>query len=105
MRAQPYMTIIEVASTMSDTLLNTTTELVTLTLPAIERVKFLIGKQQNPNLKLRIGVKGGGCSGLSYVMNLEEQSKERDIVYTVGDITVLIDRKAAPFLSGVQLDY
>src|SRR5262249_28335403 len=79
--------------------------ILTITPAALERVRTLIAKQGNPALKLRVGVKGGGCSGLSYVLNLEERPTERDHVYEMEGITVLVDKKSARFLEGVTLDY
>jgi iron-sulfur cluster assembly protein len=84
---------------------DTETPVVTLTPAAVAQVRFLIQNQGNPNLKLRIGVKGGGCSGLSYVLNLEENPTERDMVFEVEGLTVLVDRKSARFISGLTLDY
>jgi iron-sulfur cluster assembly protein len=90
---------------MTDTLTDVSTPILTVTPAAIRQVKFLIQKRGNANLKLRVGVKGGGCSGLSYVMNLEENATARDLVYEMDGLTVLIDPKSARFLEGVTLDY
>ena len=78
---------------------------VNLTPSAIAQVKFLMNKKGNANLMLRIGVKGGGCSGLSYIMNLEEAATDRDNVHTVDGISIIVDKRAEPFLDGVELDY
>ena len=83
----------------------TLTQPISLTANAIGQVKFLIRKKGNDNLKLRIGVKGGGCSGLSYVMNLEETPTDKDELFTVEELSVIIDKRALPFLEGVVLDY
>lgn len=78
---------------------------VHVTSQAVARVKDLIAKQGKPNLHLRVGVKGGGCSGLSYMMTLEEEIKPSDICYTQDGVLVVVDPKSAKFLSGVVLDY
>ena len=78
---------------------------IDITPSAIEQVKFLIQKKNNDGLALRIGVKGGGCSGLSYVMNLEETPTDRDLVYEVDGVRIFVDKKSARFLDGIQLDY
>jgi iron-sulfur cluster assembly protein len=78
---------------------------ITLTPAAIQQIKFLLQKKGNPNLALRIGVKGGGCSGLSYVMSLEETPTERDFVFEREGVRVIVDKKSARFLDGVELDY
>jgi iron-sulfur cluster assembly protein len=90
---------------MSDTLTAPVEPIVALTPAAVQQVNYLKQKRGNPNLKLRLGVKGGGCSGLSYIMSLEESASERDLVYEVDGLTVLVDSKSARFLSGVTLDY
>ena len=79
--------------------------IVTLTPAAISQVRYLLQKKGNPALGLRLGVKGGGCSGLSYVMNLEENPTEKDHTYEVEGVQVFDDKKSATFLEGVTLDY
>src|SRR5579871_3428056 len=90
---------------MSDTVMERATPVVMLTPDAIKQVKFLIQKQGNPALGLRLGVKGGGCSGLSYTMTLDANATERDFVYEIDGLRVFVDKKSARFLDGIQLDY
>ena len=90
---------------MSHNVLETVEPFVTITPEAVKQVRFLSAKKGNPNLGLRIGVKGGGCSGLSYVMNLEEEPTERDVVFTVDGLRVFVDKRSARFLDGLTLDY
>lgn len=78
---------------------------LTLTASAVKQVKFLIAKKNNAELGLRVGVKGGGCSGLSYSMTLDENTTERDITYRVEGVRIIVDRKSASFLAGTTLDY
>ncbi len=80
-------------------------QLVTITPAAVKQVRRLIEKRGNSALGLRVGVKGGGCSGLSYVMNLEEAPRDTDTVYEVDGLRVMIDPKSARFMQGVTLDY
>jgi iron-sulfur cluster assembly protein len=55
---------------------------------------------------LRVGVKGGGCSGLSYVMDFDDTTEEYDEVIEVdGGLKVVIDRKSVLYLYGTELDY
>lgn len=79
--------------------------ILTLTPGAVKQIKFLIERKGNPNLALRVGVKGGGCSGLSYSMTLDENSTERDLVTEIDGVRVIVDRKSARFLAGTILDY
>ena len=90
---------------MSDTVLEAADPIVTLTPSAVKQVKFLIDKQNCTKQCLRIAVKGGGCSGLSYVMNLEEAPGDRDEVFEIDGLTVLVDAKSARFITGLKLDY
>ena len=85
--------------------MDTETAVIQITQEALQRVKFLIKKQGNDRLCLRVGVKGGGCSGLSYFLNLEENATERDLVVEMDGVTVLVDKKSAQFLAGTTLDY
>lgn len=78
---------------------------ITATDRAIARVRQLIEKDGRPNVSLRIGLKGGGCSGLEYVMKLELEARESDLKATWDGITVLCDPKSARFLAGTTLDY
>lgn len=78
---------------------------ITLTPTAVKQFKFLAAKKGDPNLYLRLGVKGGGCSGLSYVMKFEPSSLAGDLEYNFDGLNVIVDPKSAKFLDGVTLDY
>ena len=95
---------------MSDTavlepITETSAHPVLLTPAAVAQVKRLRAKKGDDALKLRVGVKGGGCSGLSYVLGLEETPRATDAVYDVDGVTVLVDPKSAQFIQGMTLDY
>ncbi len=79
--------------------------IVAITPAAAKQVRYLKSKKGDPGLGLRIGVKGGGCSGLSYVMALEPEARETDITYQVEDLRIFVDPKSARFLEGTTLDY
>lgn len=78
---------------------------LTATEAAITRIRQLVQKDGKPGSFLRIGLKGGGCSGLEYVMKLDEQVREGDLVADWGGVTVRCDLKSARFLEGTVLDY
>jgi iron-sulfur cluster assembly protein len=78
---------------------------VTLTPAAVQQVRRIMKKQNMENACLRVGVKGGGCSGLSYVLMLDDAPTPRDVVYEVEGLTVVVDKKSARFLNGTTLDY
>jgi len=77
---------------------------VTLTGDAIKRISFLQEKEGGA-AKLRIEVRGGGCSGFSYGFRFDTEVNEDDLVIQEGDVTVLIDETSMQFLGGAQIDY
>jgi iron-sulfur cluster assembly protein len=80
--------------------------MITLTQAATQEVKRLMEKEAKPNLGLRLGVKGGGCSGFSYVMALDEAvPKQHDTVFEQDGIKVLVDAKSHLYLDGTTIDY
>ena len=54
---------------------------------------------------LRLGVQGGGCSGLSYNIRFDTQARERDRIFQFGDVRVFVDPKSFIYLHGMILDY
>ena len=80
--------------------------MITLTPIAVEEIKRLFEKDARSNPALRVGVKGGGCSGMSYTMGLDEvNAGEHDQMFEYAGITVLIDTKSAQYLDGMTIDY
>ena len=80
--------------------------MITLTPSATQEVKRLIEKEQKPNVALRLGVKGGGCSGFSYQMLLDEATpKQYDTVFEQDGVKVLVDAKSHLYLDGTTLDF
>jgi iron-sulfur cluster assembly protein len=78
--------------------------LVQVSPKALKEIQRFLAQQDNPNLGIRLAIKGGGCSGLSYHMDYDEP-KERDHVLNQDGISVLIDRKSAIYLKGMTLDF
>jgi iron-sulfur cluster assembly protein len=78
--------------------------MIHLTEAARAEVKRLLEKENNPAIGLRVGVKGGGCSGLSYVLDFGPQ-KENDKVFEESGVRVFVDPKSYLYLSGLTLDY
>src|SRR5512146_328631 len=54
---------------------------------------------------IRLGVQGGGCSGLSYTVQFDTQPRERDRVFQFGEVRVFVDPKSFIYLAGITLDY
>ena len=80
--------------------------MITLTAPATQEVKRLIEKEQKPNLGLRIGVKGGGCSGMTYVLAIDEAiPKQYDTLFEQDGVKIIVDAKSHLYLDGTTIDY
>ena len=80
--------------------------MITLTTAAAQEAKRLMEKEQKPNLGLRVGVKGGGCSGMTYVLAVDEATpKQYDTVFEQEGVKVLIDAKSHLYLDGTTIDY
>jgi len=69
------------------------------------KVSALLQRQGRPNGVLRVAVVGGGCSGLQYKMDLQDQPANRDILVESGGIRVVVDPKSALYVTGSELDY
>jgi iron-sulfur cluster assembly protein len=81
-----------------------TDKLVTLTESAQLEVQRLIDAEDTAEVGLRLGIKGGGCSGLSYVLDFTAP-QEGDTVIDYGGFKVYLDRKSTIYLSGIRLDH
>lgn len=81
-------------------------EEVIITPRAIVEIKKIKSDNGIPETHaLRLGVKGGGCSGLSYVLAFDDGTREGDTEFQIGDVTVKIDPKSLFYLSGTTLDF
>jgi len=76
-----------------------------LTEHAVKQVKQLMDAQHLENVYLRMGVKGGGCSGLSYSLEFDNEIGPRDKKFDIDGIQVVCDAKSYLYLNGVTLDY
>jgi iron-sulfur cluster insertion protein len=77
----------------------------TLTDAAADKVKSLIEAEGNPELVLRVAVRPGGCSGLSYEMFFDSDVAADDVRIEHGGVAVVIDPASAPHLGGASLDF
>jgi iron-sulfur cluster assembly protein len=77
---------------------------ITLTDNAVERIRSLIPAEEPGERGLRVKVVGGGCSGLSYKMDLDEK-REGDRVFERDGARLYVDRKSYLYLAGTELDY
>lgn len=72
---------------------------------AASKVGELIAEEGNDNLKLRVYVSGGGCSGFQYGFTFDEEVNEDDTCVENGGVTVLIDAMSIQYLTGAEIDY
>jgi len=81
-------------------------EVVVITSRAAQEIVKIKAENKIPEgHALRLGVKGGGCSGMSYVLAFDEQPRHGDTVYQMEGLTVYIDPKSQFYLSGTTLDF
>jgi iron-sulfur cluster assembly protein len=79
---------------------------VTMTSAAVVRVNVIKRKRQTPDAVLRVGVRGGGCSGLSYFMDFVDAPEDKDKLFEFDDgVTLAVDRKSYLFLNGTEIDF
>ena len=72
---------------------------------AANKVKQLINEEGNPELKLRVFVTGGGCSGFQYGFTFDETTNEDDTAMQRGGVTLLVDPMSLQYLMGAEIDY
>jgi iron-sulfur cluster insertion protein len=72
---------------------------------AIKKIKELIAEEDNSNLKLRIFVQGGGCSGLQYGFTFEEEVNQDDFDLEFDGVHLLVDAMSSQYLQGADVDY
>jgi iron-sulfur cluster assembly protein len=80
-------------------------QLIKLTDAAAERIKYVMANAAEPVLGVRVGVKNGGCAGMSYTMEYAHHIDKADEVVEDKGVRVLIDPKAVLFLLGTEMDY
>jgi iron-sulfur cluster assembly protein len=80
---------------------------IEVTEKALAHIRSVIAKENISAAEggLRLGVQGGGCSGLSYVIRFETKSAERDRIFEYGDVRIFVDPKSFIYLNGMVLDY
>jgi iron-sulfur cluster insertion protein len=80
-------------------------KLVNIQPGAIAKIKELIAEENNPNLKLRMFVSGGGCSGMQYGFTFEEDQNDDDFDIEVDGVHLLIDSLSSQYLQDAEVDY
>ena len=91
---------------MSEALLNETAALpLQFTEAAARKVKNLISDEENPNLKLRVYITGGGCSGFQYGFTFDEDVAEDDTIVEREGVSLVVDPMSFQYLAGAEVDY
>lgn len=73
---------------------------------AAEQIKLQLEKRGTPNSYLRLGIKGGGCSGFSYVLQFEDDlPRDKDVVFEEHNVKIVVDKKSLVYLNGSTLDW
>ncbi len=80
-------------------------QVMRLTEAAAERIKAVMAKADRPIAAIRVGVKNGGCAGMSYFMEYAETAGPLDEVIEDKGVRILVDPKAVLFLLGTEMDY
>jgi iron-sulfur cluster insertion protein len=79
--------------------------MITLDQSAVDKISEILAEENNPAIKLRVFVQGGGCSGFSYGFTLDEIVNEDDFDIEEGGIHVLVDAMSAQYLQGAKIRY
>ncbi len=82
-----------------------TKQIITLSDNAAQRIKEIMANAKDPSIGVRIGVKSGGCAGMSYIMEYAKSSNSNDEVIEDKGVKVLIDPGAVMYLLGTEMDY
>lgn len=78
---------------------------ITFTDSAAAKIAELIAEENNPALKLRVFVQGGGCSGFSYGFTFDDAVADDDTVLSKGSVSILVDAMSYQYLIGAEIDY
>ncbi|NCF18142.1 MAG: iron-sulfur cluster insertion protein ErpA [Haliea sp.] len=78
---------------------------INLTARAVHKVRDLVEEEQNDELKLRVFITGGGCSGFQYGFTFDEIAAEDDTAIEIDGVTLLVDPMSFQYLAGSEVDY
>lgn len=79
--------------------------MITITESASHKIVDLLAEENNPKLKLRTFVQGGGCSGFSYGFTLDEEVNEDDFIVHKDGLEILVDSMSMQYLQGSEIDF
>ena len=78
---------------------------ITLEESATDKIKLLLAEENTPNLKLRIYVSGGGCSGFQYGFTFDENQNDDDFIVDQNEVSLLVDSHSMQYLTGSVIGY
>lgn len=76
-----------------------------LTEAAATKVRALLDQEGRDDLRLRVAVQPGGCSGLQYQLFFDERALDGDSEFTINEVPLVVDRMSAPYLGGATIDF
>lgn len=79
--------------------------MIIITETAVAKLKNILAEENNPSLKLRVFVQGGGCSGMQYGFTLDDTQSEDDWDIEASGVNVLVDSMSGGYLQGATIDY
>jgi iron-sulfur cluster insertion protein len=79
--------------------------MITITDSAKIKIQDILAEENDPSLKLRMFVQGGGCSGFSYGFTLDNEHNEDDFEFSAGSSSVLIDAMSMQYVEGATINY
>jgi len=79
--------------------------MITVSETAVAKLQDILAEENNPKLKLRVFVQGGGCSGMQYGFTLDEEQAEDDWDLDINGVHVLVDSMSGSYLQGAEIDY
>ena len=79
--------------------------MINLSPTAASKVKEIMTKEEKADWKLRMGVRGGGCSGFKYVLGFDNQTGEDDQIFSQDGVTLVCDTRSYLYLNGTTIDY
>jgi len=79
--------------------------MITITDSAVAKIQDILAEENKPNLKLRVFVQGGGCSGMQYGFTLDEEQAEDDWNLDINGVEILVDSMSGGYLQGAEIDY
>ena len=80
-------------------------DMITITDSAVKKIKEIVAEENDPNLKVRMFVQGGGCSGFQYGFTLDEDQQEDDFDIEKDGIHILVDAMSSQYVQGAEIDW